>query len=148
MEIKKIDGFYKLVGSLDEKSDLSALFNLNENPIRIDLEFLRNVNSLGLQKLTAAIETWGDIPFEYHHCTFKFANQIDMLKDLLGRNGKVVSLILPFGCEVCDRVKEIVVKTSDLQKFQGANISIKSNCPNCGGDTEHTPMEDFDFVFL
>ena len=138
----------KFKGKVNEQSDFEAIKLIESDKIIIDLQDLELFNSLGFQKLIKLLEELKDKKIEYHNCTLFFANQIDMLIDLLGDNITVKSFYIDFYCENCDYKVSKHLSTKELIDANKKDHYLNKVCDGCHEQHNYFPESELEFLFL
>jgi ABC-type transporter Mla MlaB component/DNA-directed RNA polymerase subunit RPC12/RpoP len=121
-----------LSGSLDEWSDLDALFD--ELPSRVtaalDLSQVKRISSVGVRVWVNFVEKLKqhDIPLEMHGCSVVIVRQLNMISQFRG-HGRVCSAYAPYYCAKC--VKE-QLRLIDLSANVAEQLRQSMPCPTCG----------------
>lgn len=124
--------FY-LNGVLDEKADLSPLYDHPFTAINIDLENLRRINSYGIKVWILEIQKISKAQLTLQKCSMPFVDQMSLLPRFIG-NARVKSIFLPYFCPECEkeisRCVEIEKLVTLLLKFQ---LDETFSCEKCDG---------------
>lgn len=147
IKITEKDGAFHLSGVLNEYADLSPLLKRPE-PLRINLEQVSRLNSIGIRNLLKFLADWGAKAFQYENVPSEFIDQINMIPALLGtkHHGKVATLYVPYECTDCDFEEEVLSKCDDYAAVAKGGDAPKRKCPKCGSSTG--VLTDSFFVFL
>jgi hypothetical protein len=143
----------KFRGHLDEASDLPDLNFKDIKCMTIDLEPLEHINSVGILKW----KRWqdqirglnGTCEIHLYGCHKQFINIINIFEGLLTENTRVDSFFIPFYCEKCDHLKELLINTAkDVRSFSKNAVEIALDqeiCPKCNKAME-TEVSVFGYV--
>ena len=143
----------KFRGHLDESSDLPDLDFKNIKCMTIDLESLEHINSVGILKW----KRWQDqiraqnptCEIHLFGCHKQFISIINIFEGLLTDNSRVDTFFIPFYCEACDYLKELLINTQkDVRSFSKNAVEIALSqeiCPKCNKSME-TEVAVFGYV--
>ncbi len=137
IQIDEKGGVYFVRGVLDEYADLSNLLT-KPAPLRLNLQGLTRLNSIGVRNLLKFLANWGDKPLIYEHCTSEFIDQLSMIPALLGikKQGQVASLYVPYECTRCDHEADIFGPMSEYEGALRTNTWPTKSCSKCGGSMQ------------
>jgi anti-anti-sigma regulatory factor len=131
----------KLAGSIDEGTDLSDLFSLQGNKIAIDLEQVERITSSGVRHWVHFITTiCKKHQVVLERCSSPFVQLGNVLSNLTNR-AKIVSVMLPYFCDVCESEKCLVVDITPTRP----TIEESIPCPTCDGSMV---FDDFTNAYL
>ena len=127
-----------LGGVLDETAELPELATPIKGRLRILLDDMEMINSLGCRKWVQwirAIEAGAGIGLA--KCSPPVVNQMNILAGFLPEAVRVESLFVPYHCEACDRERRVLfeLKPDDVAG-QIEAWPEHAACPVCGGETE------------
>lgn len=151
MNIDLKNGTYYLSGRLDEYSDFSALFQ-SEPPLKLNIGKVASINSVGVRKFLAFTLAWSPRQFEFYECTPEFIANVNVIPQMLGASNdatQIKSLYVPFSCESCKRVENVLFKREEITfNASGVPVIRAYHCSRCGQaldlDVEHTEY----FMFM
>ena len=130
---RKADTF-ELAGIIDESLDFSQLYQYGDL-IRLDLDAVTGINSIGTAKLIQLFQRRAGFQIEYYRCPSFFIQASNNIPMLLGpkRDPQAVkSLYYPYDCTLCVCEHSVLLNTKPLLGG-GKNLSMPVlACPTCG----------------
>lgn len=138
----------KLMGSIDEDSQFSAVSLTGHKKIFLDLEAIKSINSVGIRewiKWTKSADA--DAHFVFQKCPKVIVDQMNLVSGFLPENGKVESFFVPYFNE--DTSFEKMVLFTEGKEFSGGQLTPPADLKGDGGEAlEMDVIEAKYFKFL
>jgi hypothetical protein len=147
IKIVEREGIVFLSGVLNEYADFSPLLK-NAPPLRLDMQDVSRLNSIGIRNLLKFLSEWGAKPFEYLRSPSEFVDQVNMIPALLGAKGqgRIRSLFVPYECIDCEAEEDVLSPIEQFEKLPKGADAPKRACAKCGGNM--AVLTDSFFIFL
>jgi hypothetical protein len=145
------NGVYHLAGRVDEYAEFERFANAPA-PLKLDLGKITAINSVGVRKFLAFALAWTPRKFEFFACTPEFIANVNVIPQMLGSPSdptQIKSLFVPFACENCKRVENVLIQRDGLEVDGGGDVILASQtCAKCGNplDLDVEPTEYFTFL--
>jgi CheY-like chemotaxis protein len=137
-----------LDGDFIETTDFSGLDRQLAGSVDFDTSGVRYINSHGSRLWVAFLRELDTVEqYTFSRCSVAFAMQASMLEGFVGR-GRVVSLMVPFHCEACDREDVRLLQVAAITDETGALALPHLRCSRCGGRLSEEEIPEKYFGFL
>lgn len=114
-----------LSGHLDEFVELPEIEVSGKGTIKLDLEKVQSVNSMGIRSWLEWIKNFeGKAHFIFSKAPKCFVMQMNMVEGFLPKGSMVESFYVPFYCETCDNEVNLLVNVA-TDILWGDEISLK-----------------------
>lgn len=151
MQVELKNDVYHLSGRIDEFAEFGPLKGAPA-PLKLHLGRVTSINSIGVRKFLAFVLAWAPKRFEFFECTPEFITNVNVIPQMLGNPSdakQVKSFFVPFACEPCKRVENVLYVTANLKRDADGEVVLdQRKCPKCGNamvlDVEPTEY----FMFL
>jgi predicted RNA-binding Zn-ribbon protein involved in translation (DUF1610 family) len=123
-------------GVLDESSQLPELSEPVKGVLRLDLEKLTLINSMGIHKWITWMRhrTNMQASMVLFNCRPVVINQINILRGFLPEFARVDSFFVPYSCENCGfDEKLLMTRDVDFDDQRHVKYAMEKTCPSCGG---------------
>jgi hypothetical protein len=151
VEVTQKNGVYFLAGRIDEFSEFEV-FAAAPSPLVLNLGKVRSINSIGVRKFLAFAMKWVPKKFEFHECTPEFLANLNVIPQLLGAPGdvgQIRSFYVPFACEPCKRVENVLFQSDQIGSDAKGEVTLpKRSCARCGEELSLDVEKSEYFVFL
>ena len=98
-----------LEGSIDEDVKFPAVDASKHAAIRVDLQGVKTINSVGIREWLNWIRPLAEArPVTLSKCPKALVFQLNMVEGFLPKNGTVDSFFVPFFCEKCDKEQSVL----------------------------------------
>lgn len=136
---------FRLIGTLDELSDLSGL--ATDHPVlELDLAALDGINSFGVRAWMTTIQRLcAGATVRLLQCPPIFVNHMNMTAGFIA-DAQVVSFLVPFACEDCDEETDIAFRADEV-RAQGGALPEARPC-DCGETLVPDVLGDMYLRFL
>lgn len=144
-----------IAGVVDESIEFPTLEKLPHGILRIHLDQVTRLNSMGLRSWILWMKT---IPkqmlIEFHGCARGVVDQMSILDGFLPLSARVQSFQLPYRCSQCEheelvlavRERDFMEATSDFK--EKVLLPETRSCPQCKGTMEWDIIPERYFSFL
>ncbi|MBF0352352.1 MAG: hypothetical protein HQM11_15070 [SAR324 cluster bacterium] len=137
------DGIFYLSGEIDAHTDLSLLFDSQDDHLTLNLKGVTNIYSIGAKKWLEGVRDLrrsgkGLIYIECSEIFVEFFN----ISPAFTQDVRIQSFEVAFMCESCDQYKSQMIVLGNNLAFEQPTIV----CPQCG--TEMITEEEDVFRFL
>jgi hypothetical protein len=139
-------GTLKVSGVIDEDTrfdDVVAGFGVEAE---VDFSGVTRINSCGVRQWTKAVKTTGAI-IRYVNVPSLIVDQISMVPEFLGAQGRVVSFDARFVCPDCSNEETARLQVG-VDVHAGSATAPRRPCPRCGtpADLDHNPDVYLEFL--
>lgn len=145
----------QMAGSINESTDFSEIDLADAKIVILDLEDVKNLNSMGLRNWVSWVKTFrAKVQIYFRKCSRPVVDQMNILQGFLPMNAVVESFFVPYCCKACDheenylatRGKDFMEGTVDAR--EGMVMPESKPCPVCGGQMEWdlVPAKYFGFL--
>ena len=134
----------RIVGTIDETFDRSALTGGTVQAVVFDLDGVRKITSFGIREWVQAIKVVPAGYVGYLRCRPALISQFNMISAFAGR-GELLSFYAPYLCASCGEAFEVLV---DRRRQHAEIVSLSlppARCTRCGKDAE---LDDAPEVYL
>ena len=144
------EGIIRFSGVLDETFPVDYLLQ-QDPPLRLNLELVTAVNSIGVREFIKFMLRWGDKPIELHLISPAFVEAINVFGAMLGSppdKKKVKSAVVEYICKNCDVSVLEPVRFENWRFYDEMDRIEIPDCGDCGEplSTEEVPFETFLFL--
>jgi CheY-like chemotaxis protein len=137
-----------LDGDLVETTDFGGLDRQLAGKVDFDAAGVRYVNSHGSRLWVAFLRDLDTVDnYTFSRCSVAFTYQASMLEGFLGR-GRIVSLMVPFHCEACDREDLRLLQVAAITNERGELALPRFHCSRCRGPLSQGEIPEKYFAFL
>lgn len=141
---------YALDGNIDESSDYSTFSPMNLTHITFNLEGIKLINSIGVQRWIQFLEGIpAGITIAFEKCPLRIINQMNLFPEFTGgKPVEVKSFYAPYFCTACDSSFSSLI---DQAQHAATLVQLKAppmDCPKCKGSAVFDGIEKKYFVFL
>lgn len=151
MDIHFKNGIYHFSGRMDEYSEFNELIN-SPAPLRLNIGKVTSINSIGVRKFLAFTLAWSPRRFEFYECTPEFIANVNVIPQMLGSpsdEAQIKSFFVPFSCESCKRVENILFEREAIRVDTMGEIVIPTKtCSKCGEVFDLDVEKNEYFLFL
>ncbi len=138
-------------GILDETSRLPELSEPVKGELRLDLEKLTLINSMGIHKWITWMRHRTNMQgsMVLVNCRPVVINQINILRGFLPDYARVDSFFVPYSCENCGFDEKLLLKRGvEYDDQRQVQFATEKACPSCGGVLGLDIMHDRYFKFM
>ena len=146
LEIKQEGNEIFVIGTINEHSDFSNIFDGKEGTCIVNMEGVLRVNSCGVREWARAVSNL-NLKIEYINCPPAIVEQFNMVPEFLGKNTEVKSIYARYYCEDCDLDELFLIEISRLFSKSGDIVVPEFVC-ECGALFEFDDEVDEYFMFL
>ncbi|MCU0293359.1 MAG: PilZ domain-containing protein [Thermoanaerobaculaceae bacterium] len=137
-----------LDGDFIETTDFAGLDRQLAGSVDFDASGVRYINSHGSRLWVAFLRELDTVEhYTFSRCSVAFTLQAAMLDGFLGK-GRIVSMMVPYHCETCDREDIRLLQVAAITDETGALALPSFRCSRCGSrlNEEEIPEKYFGFV--
>jgi len=137
-----------LDGDFIETTDFVGLDRQLAGAVDFDASGVRYINSHGSRLWVAFLRELDTVEnYSFSRCSVAFTLQASMLDGFIGK-GRIVSLMVPFHCEACDREDLRLLQIAAITDETGALSLPHFRCTRCGGRLSEEEIPEKFFAFL
>jgi anti-anti-sigma regulatory factor len=135
-----------LSGEITEEADFTPLLELKARDLVVDLSQITRINSSGLREWIEFARACNSLGARLilERCSPVVVNQLNMIWNFAGRDGKVRSVFAPYFCEKCHNEH---LELIDLGKTPRPTIAGELPCAKCGSTLEFDDVADIYLQF-
>ena len=132
-----------LHGTLDETSDLSAIFKL-EGVVHLDLAAVSGINSMGVSVwINAKRNRSPELRLRLRRCSPPFVEQMNLLPEFTS-DIEIASLIAPYVCPHCTRESDELLEIAEIEDV----TPPLRRCSECSTQLDLDDLPEVYFAFL
>jgi hypothetical protein len=141
-----------LAGFLNETADLAKIAAAPGETLKLDLQGLIGLSSLGTGAFIRFISGLKDAPIELHECPRFLVEMVNVMPHMVGGKAyghRVHSCYLPCRCKQCETSVDALIKTKDVRYVDTAIELPVLRCHQCRQPLEPTVdlLEYFLFLY-
>jgi len=137
-----------LEGDFIETTDFGGLERHLAGTVDFDTAGVRYINSHGSRLWVAFLRELDTVEsYTFSRCSVAFTLHASMLEGFLGK-GRIVSLMVPFYCEACDREEPRLLQVDALARQNGDVVLPTLGCSRCGAPLSSSEIPEHFFAFL
>jgi hypothetical protein len=149
LEIRYEDGIHNLRGRIDEHADFAPLLQSQDSPLRIGLEDVDTLNSVGTKAFAAFNKALGAREVEYTKAPVFLVDMINTLPALFGRKAAgIKSVLAPYQCTACNHRAAREVQVDEVKQSNYGTEAPGRTCNRCGKPMRLTTDPEEYFLFL
>ena len=136
-------------GAVDEDAKFPKVEFNNIKQINFNFSKLKLINSCGIREWVIWLrDIPSDITVVYCQCPRILVEQINMIDGLMPKNGFVESFFIPYYCEECDEISDLLC--SKGKDYGGVDFEPKEfiSCNKCENNAEIDIIESKYLKFL
>ncbi len=140
-KMQERNGIWHLSGDLGADSDLAPL-QKETNVLKLNLRNLGSINSVGVRTLCLFLKGFTGQSFEYYECPPNFLdilNMVPMLLSINGKQGRVISLNIPYACSRCLYEQNILTQAKEINSADGKISLPIYTCNQCNTEDSFEP---------
>ena len=138
---------YKFAGQIDEDANFSSN-PLASTQLIMDFEGVTLINSCGIREWIKWMNTASGSKILYRNCPKVIVDQINMVEGFLPANGIVESFYVPYYCEECENITQVLLKNGKDFGNGGVKAPEENPCTKCQSAAEIDVIEGKYFKFL
>jgi CheY-like chemotaxis protein len=137
-----------LEGDFVETTDFSGLDRQLAGTVDFDASGVRYINSHGAEAWAEYLRELDTVEhYTFSRCSVAFTMRASMRDGFIG-DGHIVSLMVPFHCEACDREDLRLLQVAAIVDETGSLSLPRYRCSRCGGRLTEEAIPESYFGFL
>ena len=146
-EIKYVDKIFYISGQIDKSFREVASVIPTVGDVRINLKDLIAINSGGIREWVVLMHRLAAAQIYFFECSKFFIDQVNMVKNFVPTNGKIISFYVPFFSEATKSEKNILLQI-DKHFHGGKRLPFEKVLDDQGNEMEIDIIEAKYFKFI
>ncbi len=146
-EIKYIDKVFYISGQIDKSFRETASVIPTVGEVRVNLKNLVSISSGGIREWVVLMHRLSAAQIYLYECSKIFIDQLNMVKNFVPSNGKIISFYVPFFSEATKSEKSILLQV-DKHFHGGRRLPLEKVLDDQGNEMEIDIIEAKYFKFI
>jgi DNA-directed RNA polymerase subunit RPC12/RpoP len=148
-EIRKEGDTYFVLGHMNEATDFGPLLESPDAPLKVNLEGVTNINSVGSKALMNLVRNPGSRELQLLEVPSFLVTMFNVVPALIGKRAKSVhSLFVPYHCADCGKTVEMLIKREEVRMTNRGTHAPARRCERCNAAMKLRGEEEDMFLFL
>lgn len=127
----------KMVGTIDEQTNLQDLIGEIPNEIHVNCKEVTRINSYGVRLWVEYFKKVSDknVKMKFVDCSTTIVHQLNLMVNFIPPKAEIESICAPYLCEGCKTQFVTVFKMAVIPSFLGGTKVPSIKCPKCTNGT-------------